>query len=123
MTLEWKHSTDGIDWEELSALVSSSPVGRQEGRRISQNGLLEQHVQVLRVRELSSSSQRGGHWLMAQTARTSATSRSCQATKAPGLGKQIVEPPRGAVARAQEDHPVRCAGARSRSTGSSASCA
>ena len=27
MALEWKHSTDGVDWEELSALYRAAPVG------------------------------------------------------------------------------------------------
>ena len=27
MTLEWKHSTDGVDWEELSALYRVAPLG------------------------------------------------------------------------------------------------
>lgn len=30
MTLEWKHSTDGIDWEELSALYRAAPLGEKE---------------------------------------------------------------------------------------------
>lgn len=29
MTLEWKHSTDGIDWEELSALYRAAPLGEK----------------------------------------------------------------------------------------------
>jgi GNAT superfamily N-acetyltransferase len=27
VTLEWKHSTDGVDWEELSALYRAAPLG------------------------------------------------------------------------------------------------
>ena len=27
MTLEWKHSIDGIDWDELSALYRAAPLG------------------------------------------------------------------------------------------------
>jgi len=27
VALEWKHSTDGVDWEELSALYRSAPLG------------------------------------------------------------------------------------------------
>ena len=27
MTLEWKHSTNGVDWEELSALYRAAPLG------------------------------------------------------------------------------------------------
>ena len=27
MALEWKHSTDGVDWEELSALYRAAPLG------------------------------------------------------------------------------------------------
>ena len=27
MTLEWKHSTNGVDWEELSALYRVAPLG------------------------------------------------------------------------------------------------
>jgi GNAT superfamily N-acetyltransferase len=27
MPLEWKHSTDGVDWEELSALYRAAPLG------------------------------------------------------------------------------------------------
>ena len=27
MPLEWKHSTEGIDWEELSALYRAAPLG------------------------------------------------------------------------------------------------
>jgi ribosomal protein S18 acetylase RimI-like enzyme len=30
VTLEWKHSTDGIDWEELSALYRAAPLGEKE---------------------------------------------------------------------------------------------
>ena len=30
MTLEWKHSTDGIDWEELSALYRAAPLGEKK---------------------------------------------------------------------------------------------
>lgn len=29
MTLEWKHTTDGIDWEELSALYRAAPLGEK----------------------------------------------------------------------------------------------
>lgn len=29
VTLEWKHSTDGIDWEELSALYRAAPLGEK----------------------------------------------------------------------------------------------
>ena len=29
MTLEWKHSTDGVDWEELSALYRAAPLGEK----------------------------------------------------------------------------------------------
>ena len=29
MTLEWKHTTDGIDWEELSALYKAAPLGEK----------------------------------------------------------------------------------------------
>lgn len=29
MTLEWKHSADGIDWEELSALYRVAPLGEK----------------------------------------------------------------------------------------------
>ena len=27
MALEWKHSTEGVDWEELSALYRAAPLG------------------------------------------------------------------------------------------------
>ena len=27
MTLEWKYTTDGVDWEELSALYRAAPLG------------------------------------------------------------------------------------------------
>jgi hypothetical protein len=27
VALEWKHSTDGVDWEELSALYRAAPLG------------------------------------------------------------------------------------------------
>ena len=27
MALEWKHSTDGVDWEELSSLYRAAPLG------------------------------------------------------------------------------------------------
>ena len=27
MTLDWKYSTDGVDWEELSALYRAAPLG------------------------------------------------------------------------------------------------
>lgn len=30
MTLEWKHSADGIDWEELSALYRAAPLGEKK---------------------------------------------------------------------------------------------
>lgn len=30
MTLEWKHSVDGIDWEELSALYRAAPLGEKK---------------------------------------------------------------------------------------------
>lgn len=30
MTLEWKHSTDGIDWDELSALYRVAPLGEKK---------------------------------------------------------------------------------------------
>ena len=30
MTLEWKHSTDGIDWEELSVLYRAAPLGEKK---------------------------------------------------------------------------------------------
>lgn len=29
MSLEWNHSTDGVDWEELSALYWSAPLGEK----------------------------------------------------------------------------------------------
>jgi ribosomal protein S18 acetylase RimI-like enzyme len=29
MTLEWKHSTDGVNWEELSALYRAAPLGEK----------------------------------------------------------------------------------------------
>lgn len=29
MTLEWKHSTDGVDWDELSALYRAAPLGEK----------------------------------------------------------------------------------------------
>jgi len=29
VSLEWKHSTDGIDWEELSALYRAAPLGEK----------------------------------------------------------------------------------------------
>ena len=29
MSIEWKHSTDGIDWEELSALYRAAPLGEK----------------------------------------------------------------------------------------------
>ena len=29
MTLEWKHSTDEIDWDELSALYRAAPLGEK----------------------------------------------------------------------------------------------
>lgn len=29
MPLEWKHSTDGVDWEELSALYRAAPLGEK----------------------------------------------------------------------------------------------
>ncbi len=29
MTLKWKHSTDGVDWEELSALYRAAPLGEK----------------------------------------------------------------------------------------------
>ncbi|HEX7887814.1 MAG TPA: GNAT family N-acetyltransferase [Ramlibacter sp.] len=30
MTLEWKHSADGLDWEELSALYRAAPLGEKK---------------------------------------------------------------------------------------------
>ncbi|RYF28820.1 MAG: GNAT family N-acetyltransferase [Comamonadaceae bacterium] len=30
MTLEWKHSADGIDWDELSALYRAAPLGEKK---------------------------------------------------------------------------------------------
>ena len=30
MTLVWKHSADGIDWEELSALYREAPLGEKK---------------------------------------------------------------------------------------------
>jgi len=30
VTLEWKHSTDGIDWEELAALYRAAPLGEKK---------------------------------------------------------------------------------------------
>ena len=30
MTLEWKHSADGIDWEELSTLYRVAPLGEKK---------------------------------------------------------------------------------------------
>ena len=29
VTLKWKHSTDGVDWEELSALYRAAPLGEK----------------------------------------------------------------------------------------------
>ncbi|QHE85721.1 hypothetical protein [Hydrogenophaga sp. BPS33] len=29
MTLEWKHATDDVDWEELSALYRAAPLGEK----------------------------------------------------------------------------------------------
>lgn len=29
VSIEWKHSTDGIDWEELSALYRAAPLGEK----------------------------------------------------------------------------------------------
>ncbi|MDR0777272.1 MAG: GNAT family N-acetyltransferase [Azonexus sp.] len=29
MSLEWKYSTDGVDWEELSALYRAAPLGEK----------------------------------------------------------------------------------------------
>lgn len=29
MTLEWKHSADGVDWEELSELYRAAPLGEK----------------------------------------------------------------------------------------------
>lgn len=29
MALEWKHTTDGVDWEELSALYRAAPLGEK----------------------------------------------------------------------------------------------
>jgi ribosomal protein S18 acetylase RimI-like enzyme len=34
VTLEWKHSTDGIDWEELSALYRAAPLGEKNPRHL-----------------------------------------------------------------------------------------
>lgn len=30
MTLAWKHSADGVDWEELSALYRAAPLGEKK---------------------------------------------------------------------------------------------
>lgn len=30
MALEWKHSTDGVNWEELSALYRAAPLGEKK---------------------------------------------------------------------------------------------
>ncbi len=30
VTLKWKHSTDGVDWEELSALYRAAPLGEKK---------------------------------------------------------------------------------------------
>lgn len=30
MTLEWKYSSDGVDWEELSALYRAAPLGDKQ---------------------------------------------------------------------------------------------
>jgi len=30
MTLKWSHSTDGVDWEELSALYRAAPLGEKK---------------------------------------------------------------------------------------------
>lgn len=30
MTLEWKYSADGVDWEELSALYRAAPLGEKK---------------------------------------------------------------------------------------------
>ena len=32
MPLEWKHSADGVDWEELSALYRAAPLGDKKPR-------------------------------------------------------------------------------------------
>lgn len=30
MAIQWKHSTDGVDWEELSALYRAAPLGEKK---------------------------------------------------------------------------------------------
>ena len=34
MTLEWKYSTDGVDWEELSALYRAAPLGDKKAEHL-----------------------------------------------------------------------------------------
>ena len=34
MALEWKHSNDGVDWEELSALYRAAPLGDKKAAHL-----------------------------------------------------------------------------------------
>jgi len=34
VTLEWKHSTDGVNWEELSALYRAAPLGEKNAEHL-----------------------------------------------------------------------------------------
>ena len=34
MALEWKHSVDGVDWEELSALYRAAPLGDKKAAHL-----------------------------------------------------------------------------------------
>ena len=104
MALEWKHSTDGVDWEQLSALYRAAPLGDKK---------------PLHLRTVFSNSM--FRCFVYENARLVAAGRAladgadcsyiCDIAVLPshqgtGLGKQIVRPPRREVSRAQEDHPL-----------------
>ena len=52
MALEWTHSIDGVDWEELSALYRVAPLGNKKPSHL-QTVFFQQHVHVLCVRQRS----------------------------------------------------------------------
>lgn len=47
MALEWKHVTDGVDWEELSALYRTAPLGEKSAehlRKVFSNSMFTSFV-------------------------------------------------------------------------------
>jgi GNAT superfamily N-acetyltransferase len=108
VALEWKHSTEGVDWDELSALYRAAPLSDKKPallQTVFSNSMFTCFVyDDARLVGAGRALADGGDCAYLCDV---AVLPSHQGT---GLGKQIVAHPRRAVARPPQDHSLRGAG-------------